>query len=261
MIRIIKNLEKVPSILKNKKREEAFKENVKVCDFKYGKTLYKPNDVKDKLYTIYNKKCAYCEKDISDDPKAIEHYRPKDIYYWLAYSWDNLLLSCTRCNSKKGTKFPTQKKQVIYTKEKFQDIHSLGNSYDILEQPKMINPEKEDIQAKLIFKRDGRISSEDERITYNIEEVYNLNRDELVQNRVNIFNDLNNLITEFFFQEKKDKKIFNILIDDFISKSKKENIYFAFREFILKNPNVFFNDFISNIIDERYIKHIQKDEK
>jgi len=80
--------------------------------------------------------CAYCETDVTDNSRGeIEHYRPKagvqDMdwttvqrmtsqglenhpgYYWLAYEWQNLLLSCTLCNQVatrreygKGNRFP-----------------------------------------------------------------------------------------------------------------------------------------------------------
>jgi uncharacterized protein (TIGR02646 family) len=55
-------------------------------------------------------KCAYCEA--STDVVAhgdVEHYRPKSVYWWLAYTYDNYLYACQICNQKyKGDKFPTQ---------------------------------------------------------------------------------------------------------------------------------------------------------
>ncbi len=61
---------------------------------------YKYEDIKEKLINIYNDKCAYCES--KERRLQVEHFRPKSKYYWLAYSWDNLLLSCSACNSKKS---------------------------------------------------------------------------------------------------------------------------------------------------------------
>lgn len=53
-------------------------------------------------------KCAYCEA--STDVVAhgdVEHFRPKSIYWWLAFVYDNYLFSCQICNqSYKGDKFP-----------------------------------------------------------------------------------------------------------------------------------------------------------
>jgi hypothetical protein len=78
-------------------------------------------------------KCGYCEVDVHavDRFKGdVEHYRPKGRldrmsigddatvsssklfdagYHWLAYSWDNYILSCSPCNSAhKGNRFPIE---------------------------------------------------------------------------------------------------------------------------------------------------------
>jgi hypothetical protein len=53
-------------------------------------------------------KCAYCEA--STDIVAhgdVEHYRPKGIYWWLAYTYDNYLYVCQICNQVyKSDNFP-----------------------------------------------------------------------------------------------------------------------------------------------------------
>lgn len=55
-----------------------------------------------------NGKCAYCEA--STDTVAhgdVEHFRPKSVYWWLAYCYDNYLFACQICNqSFKGDQFP-----------------------------------------------------------------------------------------------------------------------------------------------------------
>lgn len=80
--------------------------------------LYKQRNIKNTVYFAkkppFYGKCAYCEVFITDFESGggdIEHFRPKlmvtdendqpvehDGYYWLAYSWDNLLPSCQACN-------------------------------------------------------------------------------------------------------------------------------------------------------------------
>ena len=52
-------------------------------------------------------KCAYCESITSVIAYGdVEHYRPKSVYWWLAYCYDNYLASCTLCNQKyKKAKF------------------------------------------------------------------------------------------------------------------------------------------------------------
>jgi len=65
-------------------------------------------------------KCCYCEKLIEHVRNDVEHYRPKAQanrgehhladhgYWWLAFTWENLLFSCENCNQgkAKGIKFP-----------------------------------------------------------------------------------------------------------------------------------------------------------
>lgn len=68
-------------------------------------------------------KCCFCEAKLTHISYGdVEHYRPKAAYkqadsepltspgyYWLAYTWDNLLLSCTLCNQQyKKNLFPLQ---------------------------------------------------------------------------------------------------------------------------------------------------------
>lgn len=53
-------------------------------------------------------KCAYCESHTSIVAHGdVEHFRPKDIYWWLAFSYDNYTYCCQICNQKfKGANFP-----------------------------------------------------------------------------------------------------------------------------------------------------------
>ncbi|MCP9752997.1 AAA family ATPase [Ferruginibacter sp. HRS2-29] len=66
------------------------------------------------LAHTFNYKCAYCESKLEMSGNGdISHFRPKGgarglkkeeyaplHYSWLAYSWENLVLSCTTCNEK-----------------------------------------------------------------------------------------------------------------------------------------------------------------
>ena len=54
-------------------------------------------------------KCAYCESKITVVTYgAIKHFYPKSQYPDLTFTWENLLLSCDKCNdaNHKGTNFP-----------------------------------------------------------------------------------------------------------------------------------------------------------
>lgn len=93
---------------------------------KPGFHAYGSADVRDTLNQAFSFKCAYCESSYGPtQPVAIEHYRPKSRvtvavrqpdgtvknvpkpgYYWLASQWENLLPSCTDCNSPRGQLVP-----------------------------------------------------------------------------------------------------------------------------------------------------------
>lgn len=64
-------------------------------------------DTKDQLLIETHGKCAYCETPTAVNAFGdVEHYRPKSVYWWLAYVYDNYLASCSVCNQQfKGNKF------------------------------------------------------------------------------------------------------------------------------------------------------------
>ena len=77
--------------------------------------------VKPELWTAQYHKCCFCEQKITRSYNAVEHYRPKteairwpgsvekNGYWWLAYTWENLLLACPVCNSSaKRSQFPLE---------------------------------------------------------------------------------------------------------------------------------------------------------
>lgn len=49
-----------------------------------------------------HRRCNYCEDSVADE---IEHFRPKDLYPELCFSWANYLYACGPCNAPKGAKF------------------------------------------------------------------------------------------------------------------------------------------------------------
>lgn len=75
--------------------------------------------VKRQLWEAQHYKCCYCENLEQEEFNDIEHYRPKleadrqpgsterHGYWWLAWTWTNLLFACAACNrSHKRTRFP-----------------------------------------------------------------------------------------------------------------------------------------------------------
>lgn len=89
--------------------------------FSFDDSIYGAAQVKIALIAMQHGKCAYCEGDfLAFSYGDTEHQRPKAFsqqaagapiirpgYYWLAYDWLNLVLSCERCNrSRKRNLFP-----------------------------------------------------------------------------------------------------------------------------------------------------------
>lgn len=66
--------------------------------------------VKESLRRRQENKCCYCESKEQASRNDVEHFRPKTRaerspgstdtrgYWWLAWSWDNLLFACRNCN-------------------------------------------------------------------------------------------------------------------------------------------------------------------
>lgn len=111
MIKIDKSKVKQPATLNSpltqQRRNELIEAGKYIDDEKYnsrykGGKVAGERDVQKILKELYHEKCAFCEQKA--EVLAVEHFRPKSIYYWLAYSWDNLLLACQKCNSHKLTR-------------------------------------------------------------------------------------------------------------------------------------------------------------
>lgn len=56
-------------------------------------------DVRGALYAMHGRVCAYCLTELTrSDRGDVEHVRPKSLYFWLAYAFENYVLSCGKCN-------------------------------------------------------------------------------------------------------------------------------------------------------------------
>ncbi|MEO5731289.1 MAG: hypothetical protein ABI134_00590, partial [Byssovorax sp.] len=66
--------------------------------------------VKRELAAMQHNKCCYCEKrEEQAKYRDVEHYRPKSLYWWLAWTWENLLFACIDCNrEQKRDLFPQE---------------------------------------------------------------------------------------------------------------------------------------------------------
>jgi uncharacterized protein (TIGR02646 family) len=168
--------------------------------FKFDSTVYGHQTVKQALINMQHGKCCFCESKIQHIAFGdVEHYRPKagyrqndndamqkPGYFWLAYSWDNLLLSCERCNRQyKKNLFP------LLHPEKRAQCHK----DDVcMETPLLINPTTTDPKKHIGFR---------DEIPYPIDgsihgkttiEALGLNREELNEVRRTKLEELKNLV-------------------------------------------------------------------
>jgi len=243
MIRVDKNLDDIPASLDDRKTET--RRNSCIRDKKYHQKKefhqrYKQEDIKRVLKKIYHQKCAFCEQeiiecknnDLEDCSSTIEHYRPKSKYYWLAYSWDNLLLCCYGCNKNKGNSFKIEKSLGTFNKIAFlKRVHHSSKIYNRIEKPSMIHPEFENIIDKLEFDKNGGISSDNIRVKYTIE-TCEIDRDALKEKRKTVIDDF----IENIIDKKLKKESINKTLQEFLNDLKKqEKEFIALRYWILKN--------------------------
>lgn len=63
---------------------------------------YRHQDIKDVLFESTYRKCAFCEGFPEDNGNIeVEHFHPKSLYPEEAFSWENFLPCCRKCNNAK----------------------------------------------------------------------------------------------------------------------------------------------------------------
>jgi uncharacterized protein (TIGR02646 family) len=166
----IKKRGKAPKILENGKAERkrlcdeflANKADYEIGLKKFGKfnsEIYGHEDVREILKILQNGKCFLCESRIRHiSYENVEHFRPKGGvqqgekdklspigYFWLAYEWSNLFLSCPVCNiSYKRNFFPLENPNDRATTDDLGDLSK--------EKPLFINPETENPELSITFR-------------------------------------------------------------------------------------------------------------
>ena len=129
------------------------------------KRYYSHKTVKAALTSMHHEKCCYCESKYGTPAYLhVEHFRPKSAvrqnrasrdewpggYYWLAYSWANLLLACFACNTThKSTLFPLQNP----TQRARSHTHDLNREQELL-----VNPVSQDPRDHIRFVGDAPIA-------------------------------------------------------------------------------------------------------
>ncbi|MFK7947295.1 MAG: HNH endonuclease [Saprospiraceae bacterium] len=245
MIKVNPYSHNVPDVLNNEttqKRRNELIDNKEWLGKRYEK-YYQENDIRKALRKAYHNKCAFCEQTIKlpkkncnksfDNDLTVEHFRPKSIYYWLAYSYDNLLPACKGCNENKGKHF-----EILGTKineirgSEIDTIHSLTESYNQEELPKFIHPELEGFTLDFVYQKDGTVESENERCQYVIKKC-DLKRSKLIFKRRKIIDDLKSQFQAIRTEEELYKLLKTIKAKSENSKTEFVTLY----SYILKNFN------------------------
>jgi uncharacterized protein (TIGR02646 family) len=150
--------------------------------------LYGAKDVKAALQDMQHDKCCFCESQITHIAYGdVEHFRPKGAvqeddgqltqpgYYWLAYTWENLLFACQICNQReKRNKFPVEGVRAKWPTDALDH-----------ESPLFIDPTGlDDPEALITFTDKGQaVAVDGDRRGGVTIEALGLNRDDLVERR------------------------------------------------------------------------------
>lgn len=126
--------------------------------FTFDPSLYGDATVKQALIATQHSKCCFCERKTGADGD-VEHFRPKAAcrqtseeslirpgYYWLAYDWDNLFLSCSACNQR-------HKRNLFPLKDPAQ--RALAHTDDITQEtPLFLHPAQQDPEQFIGFRKE-----------------------------------------------------------------------------------------------------------
>ena len=206
-------------------------------DFDFNSAIYGDKEVKTALILAQHGKCCFCERKIHEDGD-VEHFRPKGGisqgskepmekpgYYWLAYDWSNLLLSCSACNSRhKRNLFPLANtgKRVV---------NHFGASAIHEEEPLFIDPSCENPAIFIGFDGPVPYAIDDNTRGAMTIQALGLNRIALVKIRRDYLNVLKQVHDALLFAESrasdpdwlKEAAMFRAILDD----SQKDDAEFA----------------------------------
>lgn len=156
----------------------------------FDRDVYGASEVKAALGAAQHDKCCFCESKLRHAQFGdVEHYRPKagaqqsptaspaTGYYWLAYTWENLYLSCEVCNRRhKRGLFPLlNPDRRVVSHRQARDLH--------VEQPVFVDPGREDPMAFIEFRRELAVPAESDARGATTIAALHLNRDALWERR------------------------------------------------------------------------------
>ncbi len=196
--------------------------------FDFDSNIYGHTDVKKVLIQLQHGKCCFCESFVRHIAHGdVEHFRPKGGYldststtllrpgyYWLAYDFENLFLSCQVCNQ-------TYKRNFFPLVDDSKRIKSHHNHADLhLEEPLIIDPAKDTPEDHIYF--DQEIPKGiDDKGTLTIERL-GLDRDELNEYRFSWLKNLQDIARhaaqgdmislELLSEAAQNKSVFSLMV-------------------------------------------------
>lgn len=173
-------------IAARKRLEDSFRDQERVQRLMFDASILK--EAKPDVVRMFRGKCAYCETRVDVGGFGdVDNFRPKAgarglgedeyapmHYWWLAYEWENLVLSCQLCNSRyKRDLFPIDGVRA--------EIGAKGLELR-KEKALLIDPTIDDPADHLNFRDDGMVVALSRQGEVTIE-IVGLNRAELISNR------------------------------------------------------------------------------
>lgn len=79
------------------------------------------------LFIRDNQQCQYCGCSVSHSGSTIDHVIPRHMFknQRSAHKWENVVLACYRCNSKKGGRTPNEANMKLLSKPRIPNFISL----------------------------------------------------------------------------------------------------------------------------------------
>jgi len=156
----------------------------------FDRDIYGAAEVKEALCTAQHDKCCFCEAKLGHAQFGdVEHFRPKASarqssadsptmgYYWLAYAWKNLYLSCEICNRRhKQCLFP------LANPDRRVSSHHRSANLEV-EQQLFVDPGSEDPTEFIEFRREYATAVKGSARGLATRDALELNRPRLVERR------------------------------------------------------------------------------
>jgi len=228
--------------------------------------LYSKLEVKNALADFFDHKCVYCEKKDDTGKFNVDHYRPKRNikdkndkdtiggYYWLCYSWDNLVYTCETCNSNKANYFDIydENQRITFQQNCLKKIHSLAIEYHTQEEPNFIYPEIDQVtigdrnsnSTELRVYFEGfTLKSNNKRVNYTIEKCQLKDRLDLISDRQGIVDSINKIIDDIKLSKKNEDDRMQEIAKLLNSIRKDKTNHILFRKYLVKNSKTYIRHF------------------